>query len=424
VVTENYLIISSDTHAGLPDAQYKEYLEPRYRDAFDEDLVQRAALRAPMNAQVEELEFVKDWYEENEEGLRGGWDAARRDAELEADGVVGEVIFPDADAVLGGASAPFGAGLGASGEYDPTLLMAGAQAHNRWLAELCTESPDRRCGLAIVPILHDIDAAVAEIRRAKSSGLGGVLIPAMWRPYPPYNDLRYEPIWAVCEELQMVVHTHTGPAPREEIGADLGIYANETIFWTMRPMWFLLWSGAFERHPGLKFAITEGGSWWAADLLWRSDIAYMNEHATKKMGDIAPKLKMLPSEYFDRNVFIGSSNTRRREIARRFEIGVGNIMWGNDFPHPEGTWPHTRQWLRDTFWDCPVDDARQMLGLNAAAVYNFDVGKLQSLADRVGPTPEDLGQTDGVDLQKWDDVEAAGRPWLSGVEVVPMTVSD
>ena len=71
MVTDNYLIISSDTHAGLPDARYKEYLDPRYRDAFDEDLIQRAALRAPMNAQVAELEFVKDWYDENEEGLRG-----------------------------------------------------------------------------------------------------------------------------------------------------------------------------------------------------------------------------------------------------------------------------------------------------------------------------------------------------------------
>src|SRR3984885_16215402 len=175
MVSENYLIISSDTHAGLPDAQYKEYLEPQYRKAFDAVLEQRAALPAPMNAQVEELEFVKDWYDENEEGLRGGWDAARRDAELEADGVVGEVIFPDADAVLGGASAPFGAGLGASGEYDPTLLMAGAQAHNRWLAELCSDSPDRRCGVGIVPILHDVDAAVTETSRAKTAGLIRVL---------------------------------------------------------------------------------------------------------------------------------------------------------------------------------------------------------------------------------------------------------
>ena len=223
MVTENYLIISSDTHAGLPDAQYKEYLEPQYREAFDEDLVQRAALRAPMNAQVEKLEFVKDWYDENEEGLRGGWDAARRDAELEADGVVGEVIFPDADAVLGGASAPFGAGLGASGEYDPTLLMAGAQAHNRWLAELCSDSPDRRCGLAIVPILarhrrcrrrdpegqdlrpgrhpHSCDvASVPSVQRPPiRADLGRVRGPRSWSSTPtrgPHRARRSAPISA------------------------------------------------------------------------------------------------------------------------------------------------------------------------------------------------------------------------------------
>ena len=58
---------------------------------------------------------------------------------------------------------------------------------------------------------------------------------------------------------------------------------------------------------------------------------------------------MLPSEYFDRNVKIGASNTRRRELGRRYEIGVGNIMWGNDFPHPEGTWPYTREFLKERF---------------------------------------------------------------------------
>src|SRR5712692_6423693 len=110
-----YLVISSDCHAGLPNEQYR------------------------------------DW--------------------LDADGVVGEVIFPDADAVGAGASAPFGAGLGQSGDLDPTLLMAGARAHNRWLAELCADSRERRAGVAIVPILHDIDAAVTEIRRARESGL-------------------------------------------------------------------------------------------------------------------------------------------------------------------------------------------------------------------------------------------------------------
>ena len=201
LVSDRYLVISSDTHAGLPDEHYREYLDPQYRERFDDDIAQRHALRASMNAArgPERREPVRrQWYEENEEGLEGGWDAAHRDKELDADGVAGEVIFPDADAVRGGASAPFGAGLGFGGEFDAELLMAGARAHNRWLAELCSDSPDRRCGLAIAPILHDIDDArrgdpararigaarpadprvVASVprlqRRAVQPGLGGV----------------------------------------------------------------------------------------------------------------------------------------------------------------------------------------------------------------------------------------------------------
>src|SRR3954452_5262080 len=88
-------------------------------------------------------EFAEEWERENSEGLQGGWDAGRRDKELDADGVVGEVIFPDADAVTAGASAPFGAGLSSSTDTPSDLLMAGARAHNRWLAELCQDSPER-----------------------------------------------------------------------------------------------------------------------------------------------------------------------------------------------------------------------------------------------------------------------------------------
>ena len=111
-------------------------------------------------------------------------------------------------------------------------------------------------------------------------------------------------------------------------------------------MWFLLWSGVFERYPGLQFAVTEGGAGGSPTSCGSGTPRTRREHTTKKMGSIAPKLTMLPSEYIDRNVKIGSSNMRRREIERRYEIGVGNIMWGNDFPHPEGTWPHTKRVVR------------------------------------------------------------------------------
>jgi predicted TIM-barrel fold metal-dependent hydrolase len=418
-----YAIISADCHAGLPNAEYRRYLDSQYHDALDAYLAERALTEAELaKLGLRNAEFAAQWEQDNAEGLRGGWDAARRDAELDADGVAGEVIFPDADAVTAGASAPFGAGLGSGGDTDPMLTMAGARAHNRWLAELCADSPDRRAGIAIVPILHDIDAAVAEIRRARDSGLrGGILVPSMWRPYAPYHDPRYEPIWSVCEDLDMPIHVHSGSAPREEFGEHVGLYVAEVRWWTQRPLWFLMWSGVFERHPGLKFAVTEAGAFWAADLLWTMDIVFDREHAAKKLGQtLTAGLSMRPSEYFDRNCFIGASNTRRRELVRRYEIGVGNIMWGNDFPHPEGTWPHTRAWLANAFADIPVDETARILGLNAVGVYNFDLNALAPVVERIGPTPLDLGQGATQDLDKWTDLAAAGRPWLTGKEAMPI----
>ncbi len=414
----HYLVISADCHAGLPNAEYRDWLEPRYHEAFDAHLADRARMIELAARGMINQEFAQEWAAENEEGLRGGWDATRRDLELDADGVAGEVLFPDADAVSSGASAPFGAGLSASGDHAPELAMAGARAHNRWLAELCATSPDRRAGVALVPILDDIDAAVAEIARAHDSGLrGGILIPSMWEPYAPYHDERYHPIWAVCQERDLPVHVHSGAADKASYGPHVGMYTTEVRWWSARPLHFLIWSGVFEQFPQLKFVVTECGAFWAADLLWMMDTVFDREHGSRKLGtQLTAHLSMRPSEYFDRNCFIGASNTRRRELARRYEIGVGNIMWGNDFPHPEGTWPHTREFLRNAFCDIPIDETAEILGTNAATVYNFEPAKLAALVDRIGPTPEELGQ-DGHDLAKWEPLAKAGRPWLTGVEV-------
>ena len=134
---------------------------------------------------------------------------------------------------------------------------------------------------------------------------------------------------------------------------------------------------------------------------------------------------MRPSEYFDRNCFIGASNTRRRELARRYEIGVGNIMWGNDFPHPEGTWPHTREWLRKRLLRHPgrrdaADPRRQRRRRATASTPT----RSRPLAERIGPTPDELGQTgaEATVARKWADLKAAGRPWLTGVETTELPV--
>lgn len=415
-MSDRFLVISADCHAGLPNADYREWLDPAFHDAFERSLEDRERQRELAMQGFLNKEFADEWVEENEDGLSGSWDAVKRDRELDNDGVVGEVIFPDGDSVNSGASAPFGAGLGQSGDTPPDHLLAGARAHNRWLAELCATSPERRRGIAVAPIAFvDVDVSVAEIRRAHDSGLrGGILIPPMWQPGAPYHDTKYDPIWAVCQELDLPVHVHSGPADKASYGPHIGIYTAEVRFWSARPLWFLIWSGVFERFPRLKFAVTECGAFWVNDLLWRMDSVFEREHGSKKLGaQLTANLSMRPSGYFDRNCFIGASNTHRRELERRYEIGVGNLMWGNDFPHPEGTWPHTAEFLHRAFSDIPEDEARAMLGRTAAEVYGFDVEKLQPLVDEFGPTAEALGQTEGRDLSKWDSLRESGRPWLT-----------
>ena len=93
---------------------------------------------------------------------------------------------------------------------------------------------------------------------------------------------------------------------------------------------------------------------------------------------------------------------------RRHVIGCDTVMWGTDYPHPEGTWPHTVARLRSDFADVPVEDAELLLGLTAARCYGFDVDALRPLADRIGPTPADLGQDP---TRRTDPAEVAAARW-------------
>src|SRR3954466_6754841 len=204
--TDPYIVISADSHAGLPTEQYREYLEKTYWPAFDDFLADRVNVAEEIHRMgTSSEEFAKKWFEENEEGLEGGWDAERRNKEMDNDGITAEVIFPDADAVESSTCAPFGTGLGLSGDLDPELGLAGARAHNRWLAELCSDSPERRRGVALVQITADQDAVRAESPPAKESGLGAVMIPAMWMNETPYLSQDYDPVWQLCQDLEMPV---------------------------------------------------------------------------------------------------------------------------------------------------------------------------------------------------------------------------
>ena len=393
---DRYLVISSDTHAGPPSVMYRDYVDPQYRDAFDEDLAAKETMRSVIleQASAEQEKFKQDWEAETGDGgMRASYDAATRDAELDKEGIAGEVIFPDADVLGGGASAPFSAGLQSSGELDGELVMAGARAHNRWLAELCSHSPERRCGVATVPILHDQDAAVDEMRRVEKDGLRSMMIPTLWGSRPAYHDPVYEPVWSTAEELGLVVNIHSGGASKD-IAPGPGIvpiYATEAWWWAARPLWVMIWSGVFDRHPDLRLAITEDGAWWLPDILERMDEKWEGGYTVRKFGNLFKEAtKKKPSEYLGTNVFLGASTPSKYEIDTRHRIGTRALLWGNDFPHPEGTWPHTRRSIHEVFQDVPSGETAQILGLSAASVYRFDGEKLAGIVEQIGPTHQEV----------------------------------
>lgn len=414
---DHYAIISADCHAGLPTEQYRPYLDSRYHAALDDFLAERRAmLAARAEAGMSYEEYEEEWT--SQEGYSGGWDAATRDKELDNDGVVGEIMFPDSDSISGTTCPPFGAGIGATGELDGDLAFAGATAHNRWLAELCADSPLRRAGVALVPMVFDVERAAKMVEESHEMGLrGGIAIPTMWVDYEPYHHPKYDIVWERCAALDMPVHVHSGPAPRHEYLDNMGIYVSEVILWAYRPLRFMLWGGVFERHPDLKFVVTESGAYWAPDMLWQMHNQYQSVGGAAKIAkQLGAAVSRSPVEYFDENCYLGASTTKRNELARRYAIGVRNIMWGNDFPHPEGTWPHTDEYLKKNFGDIPIDETAQMLGGVAAEVYNFDLEALAPTVERIGPTPADLGQDESQSQAKWETAKRLGRYWETGAD--------
>ena len=342
-MTDRYVLVSTDSHAGPTEEVYREYMDPQHREAFDEAARQAQALSKYRNNDERE-KFLAEWNAElgQHGGMKGAYDAAVRDKEMDHDGVAAEVIFPDADAAgIGGVSAtPFTAGLGSTGKDDPALTLAGAWAHNRWLADFCRNSPERRAGVAIVP-MHDVARAVELVEWAAGHDLhGGIMIPTKWVGLPSYNDPVYDPVWAAAAQAGLPVHTHSGVGPdAEDYGYTPGliaIYATEAYWWAARPLWCLILGGVFERHPGLKYVLAENGAWWVPDILSRMDSKWEGDHATRKFGPAVFRsgLTMKPSEYVNRNVFYAASvmGGDRDPAALRYRRGQPHV--GQRLPPP------------------------------------------------------------------------------------------
>ena len=167
-------------------------------------------------------------------------------------------------------------------------------------------------------------------------------------------------------------------------------------FYSQRPFVQFLTSGVFERFPRLKFVMTEMGCAWLPPMLDNLDRVLAQIRDTGRVGELRfePEhvLPLSATEYFRRNCWVGASQPGADDAAARESIGADRFMWGSDYPHNEGTFPHTREALRQRFSDVDPSAMHQLLAVNAAELYGFDLEALAPVAERVGPTVSELSE--------------------------------
>ena len=229
--TDRYTIVSADGHAGADITAYKAYLEGKYHEEFDRWFAT----------------YENPWQDLEQTGRTRNWDNDERLRDLDADGVVAEVLFPNTIPPF----FPTGSLTAVpptAGEYE--LRWAGLRAHNRWLVDFCAEAPGRRAGVAQI-LLNDVEDAVAEVRWSREAGLtGGILLPGV----PPgssvdlYHAPQYEPIWAACAEYDVPINSHGGTSGPEPPGQGTfpgsgAIFIVEAPWFSHRTLWQFIYSG-------------------------------------------------------------------------------------------------------------------------------------------------------------------------------------
>lgn len=292
----------------------------------------------------------------------GGWDPSARVKEMAVDGVSAEVLYPSLTMDLFGLS-------------DAALQEACFRVYNDWIIDYCSVAPDKLTGLAVLSTF-DIRHAVAELERCKKAGLRGALV---WQAPPAefsFITEHYEQLWSAAEEMDMPISLHilTGhryPWPRKRTAAGQPAYSafreavNTKLLDASNAVSDLIAGGALERHPRLKFVLVENEISWLPFYLNQYD-KYWGR------GNLQSSMTISPSEYFSRQFFATFFNDPPvRWILG--EWGNNNCMWSNDYPHPNSTWPNSRQVINRDLGHLPGEILAKLVRENVERLYNLPV---------------------------------------------------
>lgn len=368
---KKYFIASVDAHIQPPlelaqqlSADHRELL-PRFETSEDGTLWQineKRGMRFPLESSRLHGE---DDYRQRAGKISANdpdGDMAIRLADMDRDGIDFEIAFPN------------GWALSAYGINDFDFQESMFAVYNDWAAGLNKTYRDR---INIVPAVstYNVDNAVKEIERVAKLGHTAINIPT--HPHPAdhkqmYNDPRYDPIWAAITEhnLPILFHVATGGDPRRKGGPGNTIINRQGSHDLMAEVITVLCtSGVLDRFPKLRFNGVEGGAGWLPALMDLWDETYVKHHFWVK-----PKLKHgLPSEYFREHGMVSFQEDRSAMLLCEPYNLQNNITWSSDYPHHEGTFPHSAEAIEREFGVVSEDTRAKILGLNAARFLGIEV---------------------------------------------------
>ena len=313
-------------------------------------------------------------YEDGKKGIRRLSEPELRLKDQDRDGVQAEVLY----GILGSSTR-----MG-----DPEAAAEMIRIYNDWLADFVETHPERFIGLACIPSAP-IDAAVAEVKRVVKRGAVRGVDVANSPDMPPLYDPYWNPLWDAVDDSGLPLHFHTvggrmpdairktlwGSAWGEKVEgtidfrvarAGFAVHISGFQIYMSTILMSLVYGGVLERHPRMRVVIGEGGIGWIPYILDHMDLEWEDQ-----FGDLG--LSMKPSEYWRRQCR-ATYQSDRIGIKMLDELGEDNVMWGSDFPHPDGVWPDSTEVIARELGHLPAAVRRKIVCENAGKLYGLIPG--------------------------------------------------
>ena len=362
--TNKYLMISSDGHLNEDRNFLYDRLDEKFRGRIPRVVTDEKGVRWAVSEGGRRVK-VRSNIHKGLDGVRAiaPEDPEERLAALAVDGVDAEVAFANR-------------GLAMWYTEDLEFSLAQCRAYNNYVHDIYGRHFDRINVMAALSP-GNLEETIEDVQELARRGFLGYTLPV--KPYfgphvagqTNYNAPEYDRLWSAIEEtgLPITFHISTGSDPRLSRGDGGAVinYVAHALTPAVEPVVTLCASGVLERHPGIKFGIIEAGIGWLAWALDAMDEAYKKHHMY-----VRPKLQGLPSDYFKAHGF-ASFQEDRVGILTAKEYGLlDNILWADDYPHHEGSWPYSAQAIERSMGDLTDEERAKVLAGNAKRLFGFD----------------------------------------------------